>query len=937
MSPTFFKLEFQRRLFPTVEVSKSGDEMKMRRTRQTGYLVLAVVLGVFLTAIPVVGQQYGPVQNNVARQNAFRQEIAKLNITVERSEGIPLPIKMVPRVRRGDVIRIRLIDQPINGIRPKESLWDWSLAVAFVNPGRNEAGAGSVSREINFRRDGWYREHSVKAPYDSQPIFFLYTRQGYRKKIRKLISRNFNEVRKIGEKTIEIADAYAQIGSFLNQLQGVIRQNPNVFNNNNSSVYGGYYNYGNSYGDDFMREQLVERLAQSFNIALPNCWKRGFGNYSNYSNDFVSRAQCVARSVRIEDFDLSVSKILQQGGILAAAQLAKKYPALAHWINIAAIAADLILRVTRKTPLRVYPTIATVRNSNHAYNRPDNYLLTRQGQRNQRNRLDIVPPQQLSIYSNQSPSASSFVSAFPIVVHKWQAEPDPKVITLPIPRLLEPCLHIGRNILKNTDLSYDWLRDPYARDFRLVLSSENGFTKEFSLTKNMGISGWDLMVNPGDVNFPKVKMTLKAQVVATRGFNKIRSPKFEIPMPGGGNWAVKEESKKGFSVGGKRRVVITNTNGNCGCISSVKYKPSFGGEFEFATRANANPIRISEDGSYAWFDIDTSHFKPGNGNLEVYTFGSAGPEVIPITLYGPPPKIAKLNVHRGDRHVTLEGKGVEQIRALKINGKLAFRSQEPGSAKQTAAIFTFRDPGHQILSKKVKVELELEGNRRHILQKLFPVLPARPTLAAANNGEIEADVLDGPSANGGKHKGFDLSPYPVAFINTKKMTLAVKTSLTDYEFRAENISIETRIENGAVGQAQLPETAFEVIDTFNMRIDFTFNSQYNQFLAGRRLQFRVRDRVRGVSDWYTIKQTFIRIPQITSIRCSNGKCRIVGKGLDYIGQYSVDGGATWQAVPEVRATATGNYFLVIPEIRDKKLLQIKLRDFPATRGLPVVK
>ncbi len=915
--------------------------MKVRQICQKSYLVLAVVLGVFLTAMPVVGQHYSPNQNNGVRQTAFRQEIARLNITVERGGGIPLPIKMVPRVRRGDVIRVRLIDQQINGIRPDESQWDWSLVVAFINPSKNEADDRSVSREINFRRDGWYREHSVKAPYDSQPIFFLYTRQGYRKKIKKLITKNFNEVRKIGEKTIEIADAYAQIGSFLSQLQGVLRQNPDVFNNNNRNVYGGFYNYGNSYGNDFMREQLVERLAQSFNIALPNCWRRGYGggysSYNNsYSNDFVSRAQCVAQNVRIEDFDLSVSKILQQGGLLAATHLAKKYPSLAHWINIAAIAVDLILKITRKTPLRIYPTIATVRNS-HPYNPPNSYLLNNPRGQNQGNRLSIVPPQQLSIYSERSPSASGFVSAFPIVVHKWQAEPDPEVITLATPKLLEPCLHIGRNILKNTDLTYDWLRDPFARDFRLVLSSENGFTKEFGLTKNMGISGWDLMVNPGDARaFPKIKMTLKAQIVATRGFNKIKSPKFEVPIPGGGNWKITEKSKSGFSVGGKRRVVITNTNGDCGCISSVKYKPTFGGEFVFATRANANPIRISEDGSYAWFDIDTSHFEPGNGNLEVYTFGSAGPEVIPITLYGPPPKITKLNVHRGDRHVTVEGKRVKQIRALKINGKPAFRSQEPGSGKQTAAIFTFRDPQHQILSKKVKVELKLEGNRRHIPQKLFPVLPARPTLAAADDREIEADVLDVPSAKRGQRLGFHLSSYPVAFVNTKKMTLAVKTSLTDYEFRAENISIETRIENGAVDQAQLPETAFEVIDTFNMRIDFTFNSQYNQFLAGRRLQFRIRDRVRGVSDWYTIKQTFIRIPQITSIRCSKGQCRIVGKGLDYIGQYSVDGGATWQKQGDVRATSNGSFSVVISGVRNKKLLQIKLRDFPATGGLPLL-
>ena len=949
----------------------SSDRTKLKLSI-SGFRLPASMLIFFAFAATVVGQYYNPYQN-LGNQNAFRQEIARLDISVERPGNNPLPINMVPRVQRGDIIRVRMLDQPINGIRPNESRWNWTLVVAYINPSIREASDESVSREVNFRLEGWYREHSFKVPYDSQPIFFLYPRPSYRNKIRKFLNRNFDDVRKIGEKTLEIAGAYAQIGSFLNQLQYVIEQDRYGYGGYNG--YGGYYNFGYGGGlrQDYMKEQFVERLAQSFNIALPNCWTNRFGsryggynnnNYNRYnSNDFTSRAQCVAQNVRIEDFDLSVSQILKQGGLLASTKLVRKYPELAHWISVAAVAADLILKITKKTPLKILPTMAHSGGGGQNYfNRysvgqtnPSRLNLNRLYQQNQtqpknsrstrtlsnpyvtQRQPGTINSQPISVFADKPPADSNYVSAFPIVLHKWQPQPDPEVITLPVPKLLEPCLHIGRNILKNTDLTYDWLRDPYARDFKLVLSSSNGFTKEFPIAKNMGMSGWDLMLTPQDVEaIPKIRMTLEAQIIATRGFNKIRSQKFEVPVPGSGNWAVTDDARSSFAVGGKRRFEIVNVDGLCFCLKSVKYKPSFGGEFEFAVQAEANPITISEDGTYAWFDIDTTEFKPGKGNLEVYSYGSVKPQIVPVNLYGPPPKVGNMAIHKGDRYISIDGMGTEQITAVTVNGKKARldKNATENALRESTRIFVFEDPAHIIRSKTANLEMVLVGNRRYKYPKVFPVLPARPTLAADSNGEIEADLL---GAAVKRKTRFDLSSYSVAPVDIDRMTVPVRTSLTDYDFRAENITVETRIENGLVGEKELPVTTFEVIDSVNMRIDFAFDKQHQQFLAGRRIQFRIRDRKRGVSNWYTIKQTFIRIPRITSVSCRSGRCTIVGKGLDYIGQYSTDGGSTWKPPLQAKAKPDGSFFLVIPEVKNKLLLRIRLRDFSETEGLSVTR
>jgi hypothetical protein len=489
-----------------------------------------------------------------------------------------------------------MLEEDIGGMKPDQSNWEWTFLTAFINPGRNNDSEEAVSQEINFRKTGWYREYSFVVPYDSQPIFFLYPKPNYRGKIQKLIGKKYDEIRKIGEKTIDIAGAYAQIGMFLNELQGVLyRNNYGGYGTYRNNIYGNFGNYGNNYGGynyNQLAEQTVERLARSFNIQLPSCWQGGYGGYGSYNNynsynnygsynnyyggmnqDVVGRIQCVAKNVRLEDFDLSVSRLLQQGGILAVAQLQQKYPQISQWIAIAATAVDFILKLTKKAPLKIVPTVLSAQdNQRQTYNYQNGYG----NNFAQNNTVSVVQNDsvKISVYAENQPNDGEFVTAYPIVTHKWQAEPDAETISLPAPSLMDSCLHSGQNILRNTDLAGDWVSDAFAQNFRLVVSSRNGFRKEFPLRKNLGMSGWELNLTREDLNsFPKIKFEngLEAEVVATRGFSEIRSPKFELPLDIGGTWEISPESESEFAVGGKRNVTLRNQLGSCRCLQAVVF------------------------------------------------------------------------------------------------------------------------------------------------------------------------------------------------------------------------------------------------------------------------------------------------------------------------------------------------------------------------------
>lgn len=1040
--------------------------------------------------------QFAPGQtssNYLKNSQAFRQEVMRMEINVTRGDQT-LPITQVPRVQKDDVIKMRLLDEAVGGIKPDQSMWDWTFLVAFVNPNRRnldkgEEGAkqGSVSEEINFRKSGWYKEYSFTVPYDSQPVFFLYPKPKYRQKILSVINKKFSEVQKLGEKTIEIAGAYAQIDSFLNELQYVMYQTQYSRYANNSiygsSSYGSYYNpygYYNPYNPggstqqpdipfnyNAFIEQTIERLARSFNIQMPQCWQNGGSGYSGYNNygtgsiynpygsygtynsygsygtgtqnsfgyqvsaDLINRAQCLAKNIRIEDFDFSVSQLLKQGGIMLATQLRDKYPQLAYWINLAAVAVDFIVKVFQKSPLRIVPTIiqssdglggtgsggyGNMSSGGYGNSYQSSYQNTYSPNSSSPSQQQQQQPVKISLYAESQPGdANGFVTAYPIVVQKWQANPDPNVISIPPPVSLEPCLHQGVNILKSASITDEPTVDNFSRDFKLVMSSENGFRKEFPLKKNQGLGGWELNLTQEDINsFPKINMVMESEIVGTRGFNEIKSPKFSLAVSFGGNnnnsnninngsngsngnnnstWQLKSESQKAFSVGGRRRVTLINTLGSCRCLQSVTYKPSFGGQFVFVTNAKQNGLEFSADGREVSFELDASQFQPGQGQLEMRTFGGEM-STLNIKLYPLPPNITDVKISKGDRMAILTGERLEQLQSVKINGKRAIvvgnnnqqgasvyanssypnQNQYPNqnginSQNQSQAVnqtsnpvqnliqnlnlnlspnqraVVFEDQRQRQTAGTVSLELGLEEDRSFGYPQTFTAGASRPMIAANDQNEIEGVFIK--SANGSTDKTgnvqIDPNKYPIVTIDAAALSIVVQNKLTDYEFKGENLSIETRIERSQPGAVQPPQVGYDVLDGNTLRLNFTFNEQSQKFIGGRRLQFRIRDRERGDSDWYTIRQTFVRLPEIKSVKCTtemNGMCQMTGDGIDYIQQVSVDGGQSWYPQDQsgliAQPTADGQKTAMIPLLVNKKLLQIKLRDFPNTSGLPIV-
>jgi len=804
-------------------------------------------------------------------------------------------------------------------------------------------------------------------PYDSQPIVFLYPKPQYRSKILKLIKKNQEDIRKIGEKTIEISDAYGKISMFLNELQGVVNRNyynngygsypgtysngggvhsGNYYQNNNQSYYGGYY--GNN--QNLLAEQAVERVAKSFNINLPNCWNGGAngayngaynaqggyrpnnnGYYNPYQlgqrNDLMGRIQCVARGVNIAEFDYSISRMLQQGGVLIASQLAQKYPQLAIWINIAAAAIDFIVKFTNRAPLKIIPTIVSS-NADTQVRTPVTNQLHGAGK--------------VSLFAESQPRDSGFVTAYPLVFSKWQASADPTVIGLPMPVLMDSCLHVGQNIIRTTDVINDWMNDKFTKDFQLTLTSSTGFQKKFDLKKNVGYGGWEMMLTKADLDsIPKVNSRLEAYISGARGFSEIESPRFEIQMGSIQGWTIEQSSQRSFSAGGKRTLVLRNQTGNCRCLDAVVYKPGFGGEFVF----DAKKLNYSPNGRDVSFEINTANFSENTGVLALHELGG-GTTNLPISLFGEPPTVSRVKLAKGDNRVTLFGDRLEQVNAVLIGGKkaIAASGQMNGNAGVHARstnqeislkekTFVFENSGTWTGPNEFSLELALEGNRAVKFPMRFTVSSSRPKIVSGPSNEIEGYAFGDNRVSSFRN----LASLPVFPIEVSNIGVNIQNALIDHDFKVERLRIEARIEDTPVNPFSPPDVKFEVLDWRAMRLNIALNAETKRLIAGRRIQFRLFDSQRGFSDWYTINRTFVRTPKSLSLKCRGKECVLTGKGIGYLQQISLDNGKSWFPESPLGLTPTpvdnGLERVTIPNTPGRKVMKVKLRDYQTADGL----
>jgi hypothetical protein len=584
-------------------------------------------------------QQYDPngQDENYSSKSPFKIEVGRLEASVYRPGEEPLPLSQVPRLNQGDVLKVKIANEPVNGIMPHQSNWDWTLLVAFINPSRNNATEETVSQEIRLRDKGWYNDNFFTVPYDSQPMIFLYPKPNYRKKILDLISKRPDDIRQMGEKIIEISSAYGHISSFLSQVQYMMAQP----------------DYGNG-----MLERSIEGMARTFNLQLPSCWRSSGYGYSGYNygstgyggyNDLASRTQCLSRNIRIEDLNFSVGRMLQQGGLMALAQLKQTHPEISKWIALAAVAIDFIMKLTKKSAIRIIPAVVSTPDNpiypqNGAYggggyyngggynaggstyyNGGSTYYQPTQAGNGFAQQTNPTEANKIALYANYQPNDRDFVTVYAYVPHKWQADPEPKLTNIYAPSMIEPCFHTGKNMLRNMDLRLEWLSDNFTRDFKLILTDNNGWKKEYELRKNLGLNAWEAEISKDDIAALPKNNVFDAKIIGKRGFTMIESPVFQIPIANGGTW----EASIAPGSKGKSIVTLKRVAGDSRCSQNIIYKSAVGQPVIFPITKENSFLKLTEDRNEITFEVDSPNPTAGADSIQIQQYGG---EMLNVTI-----------------------------------------------------------------------------------------------------------------------------------------------------------------------------------------------------------------------------------------------------------------------------------------------------------------
>jgi hypothetical protein len=375
------------------------------------------------------------------------------------------------------------------------------------------------------------------------------------------------------------------------------------------SSYGGYGNYG--YSGDYSSGSYYG------------------GGYSSYNN-LAARAQCLSRNVRIEDLNYSVGRMLAQGGLVALNQLRKTHPEISKWIALAAVAVDFFMRITNRTAIKIIPAIVStpenpifVQNGyspRSYYPTGNNYYQPNQtaaGYSANYAPANSAGSNKISLLANYQPADREFVTVYAYVPHKWQADPDPKITNLYAPQMVAPCLHAGKNILRNTDLRVEWLSDTFTRDFKMILTDNENWTKEFPLRKNLGLNAWEVDMTKEDIaSLPKTGI-FEAKLTGKRGFTMIESPNFSVPIANGGTWEASVE----LASSGKNLVTLKRVLGDARCSQNIIYKPAPGQPVIFPITKENSFLKMTDDKSEIKFEVEATNPPSKTDTIQIQQFG----------------------------------------------------------------------------------------------------------------------------------------------------------------------------------------------------------------------------------------------------------------------------------------------------------------------------
>ncbi len=875
------------------------------------------------------------------------EDFGQFHVTVQKAGQPPMPINYVGILNAGDKMFVKVDQSYIDSAGTPidfSSLLYKKLAVLFVPTKKEQLSFMLQNKSVTYQeRDlcttDWQPcqiPFEFRVPYASFPIVFLVSKSGYRNQLVKMVTpQNFQGIVKSSKVPLEMHIAAQKLG-FLSDLTEMLevkkiesRKVLHALFESASKKYKVFEKTGCD-GADGKGMQNAKELAN----------KRAPGAEPTQSEIYKGKLLCL-----VETSDAAVqafNNLRQSGGfdvksvvyMLANTALnifIDKFPSMGIYFTVAKLALVILQEIFKKAPLEVLSAFANPSSQFGTFvllSAPPDIRVTEDTMV----AAEVTDPKEKEKLTDPpgpepgDPAKTERARFFlPMELRgglKFTTEqlgamkPEPKV----------PCLTKGEN---GWGLDDKLLNDPLLRNLSVTLFDADGAT-EANATKKLVFAGDKTKKASGFIGVTVTDeqwvdistwTSPSGTIRFTYGDTPVALP-FMAPKARKVDVAFAQDSLFKFRRGRPARLVFKSKELTPNCVDKVTY--SFG----------TSPVvqDLDDFENLTLTAIETESLAGGTGRIEFQQFGSDEISAASkITLLDHLPAITSVRAFEGDKFAVVQGTNLTEFKKGSTSqhqlvfvdlddnemGTIAF-TFEPSSATRGTINLAGNAAFPQERSR-FRVKMKVPGGESVESTSASVVAGARPAFITSPEcivGEDGSKTL-APTKAIDESSPFDLGPC-VSAKNTPTLSIVLRRPPTSpYRF-GNGQSYKVRV--AAVSRLGREDDAEEKLYDTDLTVDnhsavLQLPIAAGQFEPirdiaeeGTMIRLKLRDPVRGESDWYTLGQEFVTLPKNLSLDCTfNNKCKLSGD-LTGLAQAAVSenlqGEPQWTEVANV---APGSY------------------------------
>lgn len=409
---------------------------------------------------------------------------------------------------------------------------------------------------------------------------------------------------------------------------------------------------------------------------------------------------------------------------------------------------------------------------------------------------------------------------------------------------------------------------------------------------DVALNGGEPMPKPAEKPATASDSIVTGTVRGYWGFDTFEGPKVTLQRVSGKNWKIVGNAQV---IAGQAAHLSLQGDGTA-CVEHV----SIGNGKDAAADVAFKPADGDMAKNTLALDVPAKATQTGDLAVMVKQFGSDAPEKVSLTAYSGDIHPESIAIHAGDRTATLKGKGVENITSVDLAGQtfLPTGSKDGAVTLEAKAEVSPKDGDEATAKLKdgrtMPVKVSVGAARPALaLQSMKFTLPPDAGVAITLGAKDEIPLQGKLTFVVASEKAFD---------RAEKIEVATADGAVHTTLSLADSQLVLQDEHTAIGTLE-PLKAFGP-------------SAFGK-LAMRPVA------ADGTTGAWTGLGTLVRVPQITSVKCSADACVLEGKNLFLL--HSVSAEKDFAKPAEVPSGFSDSTFKA-PVPSDGKTLYVKLRD-----------